>query len=74
MIGTQKSSACCLTPTSAVCAWHTGALKDLGSGDVLKWRKEGCAEEASDEEEGDGTVSLVRRVLVNWSCLHICSI
>ena len=54
-------SVCRLAFTSAVRSWHTGALKDLGSGDVLKWRKEGCAEEASDDEEGDGTVSLVRR-------------
>ncbi|KAK9844110.1 hypothetical protein WJX81_004696 [Elliptochloris bilobata] len=33
------------------------ALRDLGSGDILKWRKQGCAEEASDEE-GDEIVNL----------------
>ena len=51
-------------------AWRAGALRDLGSGDVLKWRKEGCAEEASDDEEGDGTVSLARLALVSYLVLR----
>lgn len=38
----------------------------MGSAEILQWRREGCAEEASDADDGDGIVSLVRRA----GCRH----
>ncbi len=46
-----------LTPLTADGA---GALKDVGSADILRWRREGCAADAADADEGEETVSLVR--------------
>ena len=34
-------------------------MKDVSDGEVLQWRREGAADEASDAEDGDELVSLV---------------
>jgi len=71
--GAEAASACALPlvacrrragpPASSLTsptANGAGALKDVGSADILRWRREGCAADAADADEGEETVSLVR--------------